>query len=726
MPLKLIKTSWNGGLLSPTMDAREDINKYYSGASMMVNALVLPRGGFEKRPGTEFIGEAPNKCRLLPFEFSVDDTLIIETSNLLMRFYKSKDRVYETAKNIASITAATEQIEVTTHGYSVGDWVKIESSGNTVVDDKVLVVKAVPDVNNITLEDTQGVAIDITSDTGAVGTIKRVYEITSPYTSAQAFIVHTTQSADVMYLAHPDIHPQKLSRAGDADWTIVDVPFTGGPFLAENTDSADTVGFARTGGTARDGYYFPSGATGTLTAAGHTPFNANHVGALWLVKHTRPDNILKTADNDANTAPTGAGIRIKGDFTFVCGTFAAAETVILWRKQGNGEWQEFREFLAASIFPSTEEDDDVFYAFTRDKSGGGETTVNKLTAKRQVNYGVVEITGFTNTGLVDCEVKTAVLSDNSTDNAVTTSLWAEGAWSDYRGYPRTVTFFEDRLWWASSTNNPDTLWSSKSGLYENMSFTDQGFDDEAITFPINDNEVSQLQWMMPRQVMAVGAANREYRFGASDRTKSATPSDRKATPQTSEGSHTIQPKILKDSIFFFLRQGRKLGKMKFDAIAENFDVDEATMLANAIFESAPTTMAVQRVPDSIVWATREDGVLVSLTYEPKEEVMAWAEHLSQNTFAVGTPNGFFESVAVIHGSTEDELWDSARRTVNGNTVYHTEVFSTRFFDQVDEAIMFDSAKTNLTGNVSGDLILASDTVRYGSGLYGSSLYGGTV
>jgi hypothetical protein len=86
------------------------------------------------------------------------------------------------------------------------------------------------------------------------------YSITSPYTSDEAFEIHTTQSADVMYIAHDDHHPQKLSRYGDTIWTLEDVDFTGGPFLDENVESDYLVGFARTGGTARSGYYFPTGA----------------------------------------------------------------------------------------------------------------------------------------------------------------------------------------------------------------------------------------------------------------------------------------------------------------------------------------------------------------------------------------------------------------------------------------------------------------------------------
>ncbi len=524
------------------------------------------------------------------------------------------------------------------------------------------------------------------------------FSIVSPYTSVQVFDVHVTQSADVMYIAHSDIHPKKLSRLDNLDWTLVDVSFTGGPFLDENIIGTSLVGFARLGGTARDEYYFPKGATGTLTASGtdNEPFNSNMVGALWLIKHTRDnDNDTDTFAKDTNVVPTATtfasgAISIKGDATVTFEPIATGKMAQLWRKEGDGNWQTYRSFRGSAAFSWTEDADDVLYAMTRSDNSINGT----LTAKEAVNRGVVKITDFTSATIVTVEVVDKVLSDNSTDGAVTTSMWAEGAWSDYRGFPRTVTFFEDRLWWASTTNNPDTLWSSKSGQYENMEFTDLGVDDDAVTAPLNDNEVSQIQWMFARQVMAIGAANKEYRFGASNLDDPVTPTDKKATPQTAFSSGSIQPVLLNDSIFFFQRQGKKLGAMKFDAISENFDVADSTLLAYGLFDSAPTNMAVQRSPDSIIWTVRTDGILPTFTYEPAEEVSGWARQIFGNSAAVETATGFVESAAVIHGSSEDEVWLSIRRVINSSTVYYIEKFKARDWGtDIEDACYVDSAIT---------------------------------
>ena len=895
MPIKAIKTSYNSGEQSEYMAAREDVNKYHNGASKMINATVLPHGGFVKRSGTEFIATALNKSNLIPFEFSVDDALVLEYSNLLLRFYK----------NGAAVTAKVGTEDLSGLGNLVAHWLLNDNLATTVVLDddggthngvatsntqdlhasgidgagsgsldlgdtdvvevahsanfsfiegangdfsiiafvnyvdidagQMILSKWEEDtperewnfqinsagfVNMTIYDETNNEAVERTSNValtpgihlicmtyeGEDGTwsgatagnfiklyvdgalvastatnnasyVKMVdggattmiggltmtgptvtpswfdrmdnvavfsdvltpaeiaalistqpYSIVSPFTSAQAFDIHVTQSADVMYIAHKDVHPKKLSRLGATDWTIEDVPFKGGPFLDDNLTSAFLLGFARTGGTARSEYLFPKDATGTLTATGrHSPFNSSMVGGLFLIKHARPDATTTTFAKDTNVTPTvetfaSGAIRIKGDYIVTVEPVATGKEARLWRKQGEGIWTEHKSFRGASSFSSSEDEDDVFFAMTRSDN----TIKGTLTAQSQINRGIVKITSFTSPTVVNCIVVDPVLSNNSSNAAVTTSMWAEGAWSDFRGYPRTVVFFEDRLWWASSTNNPDALWSSKSGLYENMSFSALGLDDEAITFPINDNEVSQIQWMQARQVMAVGAANKEYRFGNPDPDKAVTPLERKATPQTSEGSHTIQPVILKDSIFFFQRLGRKLGKMKFDAITENFDVEDSTMLTYRLFDSAPVDMTVQRVPDSIIWSVRTDGVMPTLTYEPKEEVLGWARQIFGNSAAVETPTGTVESVAVIHGSAEDEVWVSvlwaslsARHIMRFKPRDFGDVMADAFY--VDSGITATPAGTTVSGL---DHLDGEDVVVLGDGVVQSETSSG--
>lgn len=93
MAKRFIQTSLNAGELSERMAGRMDFQKYFNGLSKMVNAIPLKQGGAEKRPGLEWVAEAKGKARLMPFEFSVADTVIIEAGDEYMRFHTEDGQV---------------------------------------------------------------------------------------------------------------------------------------------------------------------------------------------------------------------------------------------------------------------------------------------------------------------------------------------------------------------------------------------------------------------------------------------------------------------------------------------------------------------------------------------------------------------------------------------------------------------------------------------------------
>ena len=93
MASKHIQTSLNAGELAERMAGRTDFQKYFNGLSIMVNAIPLKQGGAEKRPGLEYVAEAKGKAKLFPFEFSVQDTAIIEAGDEYMRFFTEDGQV---------------------------------------------------------------------------------------------------------------------------------------------------------------------------------------------------------------------------------------------------------------------------------------------------------------------------------------------------------------------------------------------------------------------------------------------------------------------------------------------------------------------------------------------------------------------------------------------------------------------------------------------------------
>ena len=103
-------------------------------------------------------------------------------------------------------------------------------------------------------------------------------------------------------------------------------------------------------------------------------------------------------------------------------------------------------------------------------------------------------------------------------------------------------------------------------------------------------------------------------------------------------------------------------------------------------------MDYQSEPDSILWATRADGVLLGMTYERGQDVVGWFRCVT---------DGEFESVAVIPGDGEDEIWVSVKRVINGETKRFIEYFSSRDFGSLrEDAFFVDSGLTYDTGTAA--------------------------
>lgn len=93
---KVLHYSFGGGEISPLVYGRVDDSKYQAGVAQAENFIVSPQGPLENRAGTEFVREVkyPDKAtRLIPFNFSNTNTLVIEIGHYYFRFHTDGETV---------------------------------------------------------------------------------------------------------------------------------------------------------------------------------------------------------------------------------------------------------------------------------------------------------------------------------------------------------------------------------------------------------------------------------------------------------------------------------------------------------------------------------------------------------------------------------------------------------------------------------------------------------
>ena len=511
--------SFVSGEFSAKLDGRTDFEKYSSGCKTLQNMLVHPQGAAARRVGTQFISEVKTsslKTRLIPFEFSTTQTYVLEFGNTYIRFFKDKGQITEGDKTISAITAANPAVVTSnSHGYSNGDFVIITSVvGMTEVNGKTFKV-ANKTTNTFELQDVDGTDINSSAYTAysSAGTANKIYEISSPYLTAELFELKFAQSADVMYITHPNHEVMKLSRTGHTSWTLTEVDFTDGPYLPTNSTAT------------------------TLTPA---------------------------------SAGTGTGVNIT----------ASAITGI----NGGDGWKT--------------------------------TDVGRIIS---FNSGKAKITARTNTTVVVATITTAFAS------TAATAAFNLGAFSDTTGHPSCVSFFEQRLVFAGTTDEPQTLYFSKSGDYENM---ETGTDaDHAMVYTIASNQVNKIRYLKSVRTLLIGTTGGEFSVSADGTDAAVTPTNVTIKRQSSFGAANVDAQPAGNAILFLQRAKRKIRELAYNYESDGFVAPDLTILNETVTNSGINEMAYQQAPDSILWCVRDDGILSGLTYQRSDNVVAWHKHL---------------------------------------------------------------------------------------------------
>jgi hypothetical protein len=280
------------------------------------------------------------------------------------------------------------------------------------------------------------------------------------------------------------------------------------------------------------------------------------------------------------------------------------------------------------------------------------------------DYGYATITAYTSATEV-----TATVNDEfvSIDARIS---WRLGAFSDTTGYPSSIAFYEDRLMYAGTIINPQTIWGSQSGIYND--FAPGDIDSDGLNYTINSDQVNAIQWLSSGKSLVIGTVGGEFLMSASSSDEAITPSNVKIVRQTEYGGAYVMPIRSSGVVLFLQRSSRKLRQFIYEFESDSYVSPDLTLLSEHITGNGITEMAFQKEPDSIVWMVREDGTLIGMTYERDQEVVGWHRHIVGGVSDSDGTQAQVESVAVIPSGSYDQLWISVKRYVNGETVRHIE------------------------------------------------------
>lgn len=665
MSTKHLLRSFAGGEITPELAGRLDLVKYQTGLSLARNFITLPHGPAVRRTGFGFINEAKDstrKVRIIPFSFSADQTAVLEFGHQYIRVHIAGGTLLETSK-VCTVSGST--VTVAAHGYSVGDWVYL---GNRYL--KV----ATAATNSFTVTDLAGNSV-----TASGTSVARVFTLATPYDEADLFDLHYAQSADVITITHPDYATRELSRQSETSWTL------------------NTVSFVPSSNA-------PTGVTATPTVAQ----SSNLTQAKYVVTAVAEDGVTETLPSTPAAATNN--LALAGNYNTITFTGVSGYQRYNVYKLRGGVYGYIGQVkpvagVTKTITSSTAYDDIGFFKYARVRvvtsTSHGFTTGDRVliegttffdgffqvTVENATTFTYALVTQLTpgSTGGTASVASLSLTDDNiqaDTSQSTPEDIIALNAGAG--DYPAATVYHEQRRWFAGTTLKPQVVFATRTGTEYNLTSSIPSRDADGMELRVASSQYNQIRHLVALSDLIALTAGGEFRIYA-DGAPAITPTSISIKPQGYAGASNVQPAVTMGSVLYVQAQGSRIRELSYSWEANSYKTVDASIMAPHRFNGYTVTdLAYARAPESILWAVRNDGALLGLTYVPDQQVYGWHGH---------DTDGFFESVTVVAEGNEDVLYAVVRRTVNSRTVRYIERLRSRTLVNQDDAFFVDSGLT---------------------------------
>lgn len=297
-------------------------------------------------------------------------------------------------------------------------------------------------------------------------------------------------------------------------------------------------------------------------------------------------------------------------------------------------------------------------------------------------------------------------------------------------YPSAVAYFQQRQCFASTNNDPETVWMTRTANYRNLTISRPLQDDDAVEFTVAGRQVNQVRHLLDLGKLVILTTGGEW-IVAGDADGVVKPTAINLRQQGYRGSANRVPIIIGNSALYVQARGSIVRDLRYQFESDSYNGDDLTVFAAHLVDGYQISdWDYQQIPHSIVWAIRDDGTLLGLTYVREHQVWGWHRH--------DTEGGTFENIAVVPEDDEDAVYLVVKRTINGSTKRYIERLHSRrvsditvdaFF--VDAGLTYDGRNTDdshtmtLTGGTdwlhTESLALTSSTAYFVSGDVGNAI-----
>jgi hypothetical protein len=565
-------TNFATGELDPLLRARVDLQAYGNALAKATNVLIQPQGGLRRRPGTKHIFQLPNTStesagngvRLVPFQFSVDDSyMLCFTHN---RMHVVKNGVVQTNINGTGNSYLTTTI------------------GSTIVDDMCW-----------------------------------------------------TQSADTLIVVHPDLQPVRITRTSDTAWTATSITFDAIPKYAYDIDFHTNSSSTLT----------PSAVSGNVTLTAST---TNH-------------------DSGTAQAGTSTTITLKSTASATDGIYVGMY-VNITGGTGSGQTRLIEGYVGSTKVATV---DEAFTTTPNNTSTYTTTTFSALSVNQYINaqpQGRARIIRYVSSTVVETVTEYPLFNTTVID----AGRWElehgyVDVWSSTKGWPRSVSFHEGRLYFGGSKSRPSTIWGSKIGLFFDF-VPNESLDDDALEATLDTNDLNVITDIISGRDFQVFTTGGEFYIPQAG-TDPVTPLTFTFKNVSRNG---IKPGTRVQSVesgsIYIQRQGKSLNEFVFNDTQLTYITQRISLLSGHLLKG-PQRVALRRASsteeaDLLLMTNTDDGSIAAFSIMRSQQVTSPSEF---------TTDGEFIDVGV----DVNQIYVVTKRTFNSVVRYFIEIFGYEYF-----------------------------------------------
>lgn len=720
MAIRQYQRAFNGGEVSPSMFARIDDGKYQTGMALCKNFLIEPQGPIVMRPGFKYVNHtkhAGKKARLIPFNFSISQTMVLELGERYVRFHTQGQTVL--GNNGQPYEIETPYIEADLfdiHYVQSADVMTLvhpnyppkELRRYGATDWRLVDIKFGSSLSAPTgLSASQTINKDVTNPTD----YKRTYAVT-------ALLADGTEESVRSSSVTIDCNPYGDGSYNTIRWNAVAGAglyrvyrdqggvwaYVGQTDTTQIIDENITPDASITPPHYDDAFYSSKGITSVRVNNGGSGYEPTKYitdfvnvceydwGEGYKQQSTGlPVNIQSKANltweiEDPNGHGFGADIRLITGETYAAtggpasGGRTACVTGIEIRSRGigydnpklvikchNRHWQ----LATLYRFPLTTSHD-----------------VPKIVVTDSTGYGADLVPVIENGRVVSVTIRSGGQNYSSPNLSVVSSTGSGASLSANVGqapdYPGAVSYFEQRRWFGGTQNRPNNLWATRPGTEADMSFSLPSQSDDRIAVRVAAREANRILHIVPLAQLMLMTGAAEWRVSPLN-SDAITPESMSVRPQSYVGASNVQPLVVGSSMIYGAGRGGHLRELGYNYEAGGYISGDVCLRAPHLFDNLTIVdLAYSKAPSPVVWAVSSSGKMVAMAYVPEQQV---------GGFSTIETKGSIESACVVAEGDEDIVYVEVMRTVNGQAVRFVERMNERQYTDLKECVYVDCAGT---------------------------------